>query len=98
MAKSSLAGTGGRQLQEKIMQQEQALEAQRLSRMALRKELEVASPTIAESDQTTLLSGWLHKQSFNISKAERCASLALAPLPLIFSYKSETSLCGTGGT
>jgi hypothetical protein len=26
----------------------------------------------------------------------RCASLALAPLPLIFSYKSEKSLCGTG--
>ena len=24
----------------------------------------------------------------------RCASLALSPLPLIFSYKSETSLCG----
>ena len=27
----------------------------------------------------------------------RCASLALAPLPPIFSYKSEKSLCGTGG-
>ena len=27
-----------------------------------------------------------------------CASLALAPLPLIFSYKSEKSLCGTGLT
>ena len=27
---------------------------------------------------------------------QRCASLALAPLPLIFSYKSEKSLCGTG--
>jgi S-(hydroxymethyl)glutathione dehydrogenase/alcohol dehydrogenase len=26
----------------------------------------------------------------------RCASLALAPLPLIFAYKSEKSLCGTG--
>ena len=26
----------------------------------------------------------------------RCTSLALAPLPLIFSYKSEKSLCGTG--
>ena len=26
----------------------------------------------------------------------RCASLALSPLPLIFSYKSEKSLCGTG--
>ena len=26
----------------------------------------------------------------------RCASLALAPLPLIFSFKSEKSLCGTG--
>ena len=25
----------------------------------------------------------------------RCAPLALAPLPLIFSYKSEKSLCGT---
>ena len=25
-----------------------------------------------------------------------CAPLALAPLPLIFSYKYETSLCGTG--
>jgi hypothetical protein len=25
----------------------------------------------------------------------RCASLALAPLPLIFSHKSETPLCGT---
>ena len=25
-----------------------------------------------------------------------CAPLALAPLPLIFSYKSEKSLCGTG--
>lgn len=74
-AKSSLAGTGGRQLQEKIMQQEQALEAQRLGRMELRKELEVASPTIAESDQSTVLEGWLHKQSFNISKAER-SSLA----------------------
>jgi hypothetical protein len=70
-AKSSLAGTGGRQLQEKIMQQEQALEVQRLSRLELRKELEVASPTIAESDQSTVLEGWLHKQSFNISKAER---------------------------
>ena len=28
---------------------------------------------------------------------ERCASLALAPLPLTFSYKSEKSLRGTGG-
>ena len=27
----------------------------------------------------------------------RCASLALSPLPLIFSYKSEKSLCGTAG-
>ena len=27
---------------------------------------------------------------------ERCASLALSPLPLTFSYKSEKSLCGTG--
>ena len=27
---------------------------------------------------------------------ERCASLALAPVPLIFSYNSEKSLCGTG--
>ena len=27
---------------------------------------------------------------------DRCASLALAPLPLIFSYKSEKSLCGAG--
>ena len=26
----------------------------------------------------------------------RCASLALDPLPLIFSYKPEKSLCGTG--
>jgi uncharacterized membrane protein YgcG len=70
-AKSSLAGTGGRQLQEKILKQEQALEVERLARVELRKELEVASPTISESDHTTLLEGWLHKQSFNISKAER---------------------------
>ena len=28
-------------------------------------------------------------------RQDRCASLALAPLPLIFSYKSEKSLCGT---
>ena len=27
---------------------------------------------------------------------DRCASLALAPMPLIVSYKSEKSLCGTG--
>ena len=27
-----------------------------------------------------------------------CASRAPAPLPLIFPYKSEKSLCGTGGT
>ena len=26
----------------------------------------------------------------------RCASLAPAPLPIMFSYKSEKSLCGTG--
>ena len=26
----------------------------------------------------------------------RCASIALSPLPLIFSYKYEKSLCGTG--
>ena len=26
----------------------------------------------------------------------RCAPLALSPLPLIFSYKSEKSLCGAG--
>ena len=26
----------------------------------------------------------------------RCALLALSPLPLIFSYKYEKSLCGTG--
>eukprot|EP01044_Picomonas_judraskeda_P015211 COSAG03_NODE_2518_length_2684_cov_3.045261_5_plen_105_part_01 len=30
------------------------------------------------------------------SLPERCASLALSPLPLIFSYKSEKSLCGAG--
>ena len=29
-------------------------------------------------------------------ETERCASLALAPSPLIFSYKYEKSLCGTG--
>ena len=29
---------------------------------------------------------------------DRCASLALAPLPLIFSYTSEKSLCGTGSS
>ena len=29
-------------------------------------------------------------------QASRCASLALAPLPLIFSYTSEKSLCDTG--
>ena len=30
------------------------------------------------------------------AEAVRCASLSLAPLPLIFSYKSEKPLCGTG--
>ena len=28
--------------------------------------------------------------------SDRCAPLALSPVPLIFSYKSEKSLCGTG--
>ena len=31
-----------------------------------------------------------------LSDRGRCASLALSPLPLILSYKSEKSLCGTG--
>ena len=31
-----------------------------------------------------------------IASVNPCASLALSPLPLIFSYKSEKSLCGTG--
>ena len=35
-------------------------------------------------------------QSATQYAAHRCAPLALAPLPLIFSYKSEKSLCGTG--
>ena len=29
-------------------------------------------------------------------RERRCVPLALSPLPLIFSYKSEKSLCGTG--
>ena len=29
------------------------------------------TPTITESDQSTILEGWLHKQSFNIDKGER---------------------------
>jgi hypothetical protein len=70
-AKSTLAGTGGRVLQEQILLQEQALDAKRIARVALRAELEVASPTISDSDHSTLLDGWLNKQSFNISKGER---------------------------
>ena len=31
-----------------------------------------------------------------VQPSGRCASLALAPLPLIFSYTSEKTLCGTG--
>ena len=68
MQKSSLAGDGGRQLLEKITAQESGLEAKRQKREELRKELAVASPTITESDQSTILEGWLHKQSFNIDK------------------------------
>ena len=71
MQKSSLAGDGGRQLLEKITAQESGLEAKRQKREELRKELAVASPTITESDQSTILEGWLHKQSFNIDKGER---------------------------
>ena len=33
---------------------------------------------------------------FHGEKYYRCASRALSPLPLIFSYRSEKSLCGTG--
>ena len=33
---------------------------------------------------------------FTTTASGRCASLALAPLPLVFSYKSEKSLCGAG--
>ena len=33
-----------------------------------------------------------------LGRARGCASLALAPLPLIFSYHSDKSLCGTAGS
>ena len=36
-------------------------------------------------------------EAFYKKDLARCASLALAPLPLIFSCKSEKSLCGTAG-
>ena len=32
--------------------------------------------------------------AMDFTDAARCASLALSPLPLIFSYNSEKSLCG----
>ena len=37
-------------------------------------------------------------QSEGVIANAKCASLALAPLPLIFSYKSKKCLCGTGTT
>ena len=35
--------------------------------------------------------------AMDFTDAARCASLALPPLPVIFSYNSEKSLCGAGG-
>ena len=40
--------------------------------------------------------GGVVRQGHHVRVGQRCASLAHAPLPLIFSYKSEKSLCGTG--
>ena len=33
--------------------------------------VQVASPSISDSDHSTIFDGWLNKQSFNISKSER---------------------------
>ena len=43
----------------------------------------------------TLPNEGLKQVGFSGSRGYRCASLALSPLPLILSYKSEKSLCGT---
>ena len=40
--------------------------------------------------------GGVVRQGHHVRVGQRCASLAHAPLPLTFSYKSEKSLCGTG--
>ena len=44
----------------------------------------------------TLVSKWRSTTRVSPRTSARCAPLALARLPVIFSYKSEKSLCGTG--
>jgi hypothetical protein len=44
---------------------------QRAKREAMREELARASPTVAATDATPIISGWLSKQSFNITEGER---------------------------
>ena len=61
---------------------------------SLSQELAAAVPPSGLSLWRTT-AGALFVEQPKVLPSIRCASLALAPLPLIFSYKSEKSLCGT---
>ena len=50
------------------------------------------------ADEIVLSFNEHHRAQYGFVDDDRCASLALAPFPLIFSYKSEKSLCGAART
>ena len=65
---ASVHGPGGRQLAEDICKQDMEMETVRKEREDMRKRL---AATSSAAEQTTILfSGWLHKESFNLTKAE----------------------------
>ena len=75
------------QLKEEAQEVEQAAKAEEELREALLKKKAEERKAVQRSLKTQI--------KLREKELERCASLALSPLPLIFSYKSEKSLCGT---
>eukprot|EP01052_Picozoa_sp_SAG31_P000140 SAG31_NODE_4_length_45662_cov_15.654622_24_plen_370_part_00 len=65
---ASCHGPGGKALAEQILQQDVEMENIRKRREAMRSRLATASSSAEMT--TVLLSGWLHKESFNLTKAE----------------------------
>ena len=91
---AAVLGQRAAQLDEKYSLGEKAREAAEKTRAAA--EDVRRSAAAAAEDAKAYYEREFEKPPGPESGAARCAPLALAPLPLIFSYKSEKSLCETG--
>ena len=65
--------------------------------LVMNEETEAAGSGLRTNKALRMLRLFKLLRLLRLARIHRCASLALATFPLIFSYKSQTSLCGSTG-